>query len=393
MKSSMTKSNMLRRFAAAAACCAVMASFGGCSSIFEREYVSVNDHVDEYIEPEQISQTVEVKNYAAMRNAVLGMVEGGVDHFMFTTENYSGNAKEDISRACLEVTRETPIGAFAVEYMTHYCTQILTYFRIEVFVTYKHTPEEIASVKRVSGFRELIESIITDVVDYKNRAVYSFVGIDVNESVIRDAITDEYRNSPVMITDLPAVSCSTYPNEESVQKIIEIKYEYSEPAGTLSLRRSAILSSAGALLYDNPAEGSLLDVFNALRKKCSFDPAGGRSAYDAVVLGVANSEGVAMGFKLMCDLTGAECYVVDGRRDGEPYFWNIVKIGDEYYHSDVAECLQSGPEEYFMLRDSDMWGRYLWDTVKYVPCEGELLFEDVFERLDAEPPPLEEDQP
>ena len=393
MKSSKAKRDMLRRFAAAAVCCAVLAVFGGCTSIFDREYISVSDHVDEYIEPEQTRQTVEVKNYAAMRNAVLGMVEGGVDHFMFTTENYSGNAKEDISRACLEVTRETPIGAFAVEYMTHYCTQILTYYRIEVFVTYKHTPEEIASVRRVSGSRELMENIISDVADYKNWAVYSFVGVEVNESILRDVITDEYRSSPIMITDLPSVTCSSYPNEESVQKIIEIRYEYSEPTGTLSLRRSAILSSAGALLYDNPSESSPLDAINALRTKCSFDPAGGRSAYDAVVLGEANSEGVAMGFKLLCDLIGAECYVVDGRRDGEPYFWNIVKIGDAYYHSDSAQCLQSGPEDYFMLRDSDMWGRYLWDTVKYVPCEGELLFEDVFERLDGEAPTVEQDQP
>ena len=386
------KRHMLRRFAAAAVCCAVFAVLSGCSSIFDREYVSVSDHVDEYVEPERISQTVAVKNYAAMRNAVLGMVEGGVDHFMFTTENYSGNAKEDISRACLEVTRETPIGSYAVEYMTHYCAQILTYYRIEVFVTFKHTPEEIASVTRVSGSRDLIDRVIGDVVEYRPGAAYSFVGIDMDENSIRDAITEEYRRSPVMITDLPSVTCSIYPNEESVQKIIEIKYNYSETVESLLLHRSAILSKAGSLLYELPQVSSPLDVFDALSSNCRCDPACGSSVYDAIVLGEADCEGAAMAFKLLCDLTNIDCTVVEGRRDGEPYFWNIVKIGEEYYHTDTAECLVSGAHDYFLLRDSDLWGRYLWDTGKYMPCEGELVYEDLFEKLDSPAPVTENEE-
>ena len=377
MNAEKAKLDILRRFAAAALCCALLMFSGGCSSMFDKEYISVSDHVDEYVEPEQNSQTVKVKNYSAMRNSILGMVEGGVDHFIFTTENYTGNAKEDISRACLEVTRETPIGAYAVEYMTHYCTQILTYFRIEVFVTYRHTPEEIASITRVPGARELIVRIIDDVVEYRQSAAYFVVGVDVNEDYVANAIKDVYRNAPLMITDLPVVTCSVYPNEESVQKTVEIKYSYSEPPEALSFRRSVILSSAGALLYDYSSDSTPLDVFNGFSGKCRYDPTGGSSVYDAIVLGEADSEGVAMGFKLLCDLTNCECHVVEGKRDGEPYFWNIIRIRDGYYHSDISECLQSGPDEFFLLRDSDMWGRYLWDTGIYIPCEGELVFEDI----------------
>ena len=387
------KLHILRRLAAAGICCALLMLSGGCSSIFDKEYISVSDHVDEYVEPEQTSQTVKVKNYSAMRNAILGMVEGGVDHFIFTTENYTGNAKEDISRACLEVTRETPTGAYAVEYMTHYCTQILTYFRIEVFVTYRHTPEEIASIIRVSGSRELIAHIIDDVVEYKQSAAYFVVGVDVDEDFVSNAIKDAYRNAPLMITDLPDVACSVYPNEESVQKTIEIKYAYSEPPEALSFRRSVILSSAGALLYDYSSDGTPLDVFIAFASKCRYDPSGGSSVFDSIVLGEADSEGVAMGFKLLCDLTNNECHVVEGKRDGEPYFWNIIRIGDGYYHSDIAQCIQSGPEDFFLLRDSDMWGKYLWDTGTYIPCEGELVFGDVFATSDFDEDTPDEIQP
>lgn len=387
------KRNRLRRLAAAALGCALLLAAGGCASVFNREYVSVSDHVDEYLEPETMSRTAEVRNYAQMRNTVLSMVEAGAESFMFTTQDYTGSAKEDISRACLEVTRETPIGAYAVEYMTHYCTQILTYYRIEVFVTYKHTPEEIAAVRRVSGERELLEAVVEDVVEYRPYAAYSFVGVDADENLIRDAVTKSYRTSPVRLTDMPAISCSVYPNDGSVQKIIEIKYDYSAPLEILSLRRAAILSSAGAMLYDCPSEATALDVFEAMSESCRYVPDGGSSVHDAIVLGEAGPEGIAMAFKLLCDLTNVECLVVEGKRDGEPYFWNIVRIGDALYHSDVAECLASGPERAFMLRDADMWGRYLWDTAEYPPCEGELTYEDLFEDLEAEPPAPPEEEP
>lgn len=387
------KRHKLRRIAAAALCCALAISAGGCASVFNREYVSVSDHVDEYLEPETMSRTNEVRNYAQMRNTVLSMVEAGAESFLFTTQDYTGNAKEDISRACLEVTRETPIGAYAVEYMTHYCTQILTYYRIEVFVTYKHTPEEIAAVRRVSGERELLESVVEDVVEYRPYAAYGFVGIDADESLIRAAVTESYRSSPVRLTDMPDISCSVYPNDGSVQKIIEIKYDYSAPQEILSLRRAAILSSAGAMLYDCPSDATALDVFEAMKPKCSFVPDGGNSVHDAIVLGEAGCEGVAMAFKLLCDLTNVECLVAEGKRDGEPYFWNIVRVGDGLYHSDIAECLANGPESSFMLRDADMWGRYFWDTAEYPSCEGELTYEDLFEDLRNEPPSPPEEGP
>lgn len=57
----------------------------------------------------------------------------------------------------------------------------------------------------------------------------------------------------------------------------------------------------------------------------------------------AASEGYAKAFKYLCGMGGleeAECYTVDGLRDGgegaAPYMWNIVRIGGKNYLADLA---------------------------------------------------------
>ncbi len=379
----------VRRVMAAVLCVALMAAFGGCASFFDKEYVVVSDHVDDYMLPDEDNYSPSVRNYAGMRNAVMSMVESGTESIVFTTENYNGDAKEDISRACLEVTRETPLGVYAVEYMTHFCTQILTYYRIEVLVTYKHTAEEIDSIVRLSGENELKDSVIADVMDFREKATYSFVGSSLSEDELRESVVEEYRNNPLVIPELPEMSFVVYPNEEAVQKIVEISYRYPSAPGEHTLRSSAVLSHAGSLMYDYPSVSGPFDVYKAMSGGCRYSETAGNTVYDAIVSGEADSEGIAMGFKFLCELMGIECSVVEGRRNSEPYYWNMIRIDGELYHSDISECLASGPEEAFMLRDSDMWGRYWWDTDKYSPCTGTKTFSDIF----GAAPAAEEPQP
>jgi hypothetical protein len=40
-----------------------------------------------------------------------------------------------------------------------------------------------------------------------------------------------------------------------------------------------------------------------------------------------------------------------------------------------------------------MWGKYLWDTGTYIPCEGELVFGDVFATSDFDEDTPDEIQP
>ena len=74
-----------------------------------------------------------------------------------------------------------------------------------------------------------------------------------------------------------------------------------------------------------------------------------------------------MAVKLLCALSGIECYVVEGRLNGEEHFWNIVNVNGRYCHADVFEADLAGENVRFRS-DGDMLGRYWWDTSAYPEC-------------------------
>ena len=69
----------------------------------------------------------------------------------------------------------------------------------------------------------------------------------------------------------------------------------------------------------------------------------------------------------MCRYADLTCMTVTGTRDGEPWTWNIVLDGEEYYHVDLLRCSDSG--KYREQTDAQMQG-YVWDYSAYPPCNG-----------------------
>lgn len=65
------------------------------------------------------------------------------------------------------------------------------------------------------------------------------------------------------------------------------------------------------------------------------------NAYGALILGKAACEGYAKATKLLLDMAGIECYVVNGTAINvgggrESHMWNIVSIDGNYYHLDTT---------------------------------------------------------
>ena len=60
------------------------------------------------------------------------------------------------------------------------------------------------------------------------------------------------------------------------------------------------------------------------------------SAYGALVEHEAVCDGYSKAFKLLLEKAGIENVIATGNIDGVPHAWNIVKIGNEYYHTDTT---------------------------------------------------------
>lgn len=90
-------------------------------------------------------------------------------------------------------------------------------------------------------------------------------------------------------------------------------------------------------------------------------------------------QGYAIVVDLLCQMTGLEAEIVEGRLDGVDHLWNKVKIGEHWYHFDVTSDDQLSTEEisfrYFGLSDQKMQETHEFEERKPM-CENNLELEE-----------------
>ena len=88
-------------------------------------------------------------------------------------------------------------------------------------------------------------------------------------------------------------------------------------------------------------------------------------AYSLLQHGVGDSRAFATVYAAMCRKAGLECLVVTGTRSGEPWAWNMIKLGSAYQHVDLLKCSAGGG--FRETADREMDG-YVWDYSGYPEC-------------------------
>lgn len=145
----------------AALLAALMLLLTGCGSILEREYSVVQPHSSTYYESEDRS-VLRAESYQDLVNDLMLLLTGGAREG--TIWLYAGTEPLDASaaaeRACKEVQQETPLGAYAVEYLTYTIDDSArNYTAIHLTIGYRRTQEQIASMvytTSVSALGELL---------------------------------------------------------------------------------------------------------------------------------------------------------------------------------------------------------------------------------------------
>ena len=152
---------VLRRTAALFAALTLLLS--GCGSLLERDYSVVRPHSSTYYESEDRS-VLRAESYQDLVNDLLLLLTGGAKEG--TVWLYAGSEPMDASaaaeRACKEVQQETPLGAYAVEYLTYTVDDSArNYTAIQLTIGYRRTPEQIASMvytTSISALHDLLTS-------------------------------------------------------------------------------------------------------------------------------------------------------------------------------------------------------------------------------------------
>lgn len=101
------------------------------------------------------------------------------------------------------------------------------------------------------------------------------------------------------------------------------------------------------------------------------------TAFGVLVLGVGVCEGYAKAVKYLLDGVDIESIVVMGQLDGENHAWNLIEIGEEYYHLDTTcndpirtDNKESLTYNYFNITDDDISASHKWDKEEYPLAVG-----------------------
>ena len=356
----------------------------GCSRLVEGEYQVVTDHVETGMNPEISGRIFEVHTYSGLKRAVLDLVNSGAEDGIVRAVEYSGIIRDDISKACLEVARSSPMGAYAVEYMTHAVNRILSYDEVSIHIHYKLSQEEILEVHSVSSLSDFYARIDEGLESGTEYLALQIATLALNDRNIKNYVSGYYLQHPDGLLSLPDLSVSFYPSEDYVQKIITLTLDYhvspEERMSKLSELRTRAETLTRGIDHSSPEYASWR-CCSAVADAITRTSNRGRTAYDVLINGSGNSEGCAMAYQLLCTMCGIPCQVISGRLNSNTHYWNLILLNGDYYHVDCSACIGGNMEAGFLKQDSDLWGNYWWESGQYPSAQGKLTLSALLEQF------------
>ena len=121
----------------------VSLSLTGCSALLERNYATVEPHSSKFWESEAAG-TLRAENYQDIVNDLLILIGQHTESATVRLYNYEDDltVADTLEQATTEVQQETPMGAYAVEYIT-------------IQVSYRRTAEQIQAVVNATSTEAL----------------------------------------------------------------------------------------------------------------------------------------------------------------------------------------------------------------------------------------------
>ena len=144
---------MKRRFPVLIALCLLLA---GCAPLLERTYSTSEPHSSKYWESET-ADTLRAENDQDIVNDLLILIGQHTESATLRLYNFPDDqaAGEAMEKASLEVQQDTPLGAYAAEYITYVSQPQRSYYEINVQIGYRRSEEQIQTIVNATSFSAL----------------------------------------------------------------------------------------------------------------------------------------------------------------------------------------------------------------------------------------------
>ena len=349
--------------------CAVMAALmllsTGCSSMLNRDYSSVTVH-SATPTAEGDANTMRVQNYQELVNALIYLINQGEESGSIRYSGEEADFKKLMDEACLEVKQEDPLGAYAVDYIKYSVISIVGSYEADVQITYRRTREQMASIVDATGAAAIRSELSRALSSFDTEVVLRISYFEEDEAYIQQLVRQAYLSNPATALDFPDAQVAMYP-ESGQQRIVEVTLTYHPSLQTLESWRNSLSREAERIcqpLTELTIKEKLDGITGTLQSMGAYSAQGGSTAYDALLGGGGDSQGVALAFSLLCRQVGVTCSVVDGQKNGQSHFWNVVQTASGYRHVDLS---RTGNVAYNVDQTMTQQG-YVWDAQQVPAC-------------------------
>ena len=339
-------------------CTILLLSLCGCGFLRETTYVVVEPHQETYVEQPD-SDVLTANSYLSLKNAILSLVQDGIEEGVIRAESYSGNLSVDLNQAVNEVSQSSPLGAYAVSNMTYDYSRIVSYYEIHININFRRSLEEIQSVTYVTDMDALRRKLVEAMESYDTRLVLrvgEYAPFDLEAWV--EEICLEH---PEFALERPETSMEQYP-ASGAQRILELQFSYAHSGEELAEYREIMEQQIQALtaLYGN-TNGDMTNarrLYARLGRDALLEQDSGRalsgSAYGVLEEGSGTSLGFAQGYRLLLEDCGIPCELIAGQKDGVPRYLCRLRLDGVWYYADPSLGAGGQQVEYFLMGDREL---------------------------------------
>lgn len=333
----------------------------GCSLMLSRDYVDVSAHNTTAPTAEGDPSILRAESYQELVNALIYLISQGVETGAIRLYMDTESMEKELEEACLEV-QEDPLGAYAVEYIKYSVSPVVTYHQADVQITYRRSKEQIASIASVTGITAIRSELKSALTEFAPEQVLRISYFDGDEDYIQELVREAYYDALTAALGMPQAEVHIYP-DSGRQRIVEILLTYPMETSELEKRQDLLEQEAARLsqpLSSLQGDAAFLAAGKAVLNAGGYRASGGSTAYDALLEGGADSEGLALAMTLLCEDLGLSCQVISGTLNGHSHFWNVVESSSGRRHVDLTTFATAGQSLWTDEEFSSLG--YSWDS-------------------------------
>ncbi len=367
----------VRRVTALLSLVLVFSLLSGCG-LYDKEYSVVEQYPVAVNDSDRDSSTVH--NYYEMEAAILNLVHQRQEQGSIVFENYEGDISSDLKNVCWGLRTRDAFCVYCVSGIQYEMNHIVSHEGADLSISYSRSSEEMEHIRTISFSTELTDYVEQAIDSFVDRLVVLIKNCSLDEDGIRELVASAYEDNPVIAIAAPMTQVKMY-SGSGLQRLVEVEFSYGDDIQDLQNKKKEMAEKIGDITEqssDDFTEKTLLKAVNMITSQCRYrDEYIGNSVYSCLVTKEANSQGLALTLKSVCNAMDIPCETVNGFYNQKEHYWNIVQIGNDYYHIDLSRCILQGTESGFLRSDEEMWNEYRWDTSAYSRCSGPLTYQDV----------------